>query len=261
MSKKIAQLTKVIYQLNCRNEDGDAQVRSVADRYEEEIASIMGDAKTKIGTLRDELATKNDSKKLESVVKELSRQHDKEKEAAMRELEALKRSVLDKEGDAKKNFEERMLAASREVAKAKEDFNSALNDIRATSSNSASEMDAFRRKKDEETDALVKEYNERYKAMLAQQMDEQDQLEKRLNSEWGAKVDAIQAEMAGKVGSLSQLLNDEQAKCKQLTDALNTSIKEVEHLKVTIAGLEADIAERAARESGLSQGTDSLAKE
>jgi hypothetical protein len=40
MSKKIAQLTKVIYHLNTKNDDHDFQLKSLADTYESEIEEV-----------------------------------------------------------------------------------------------------------------------------------------------------------------------------------------------------------------------------
>ena len=40
MSKKIAQLTKVIYNLNTKNDDHEFQLKSLADTYENEIEEV-----------------------------------------------------------------------------------------------------------------------------------------------------------------------------------------------------------------------------
>ena len=40
MSKKIAQLTKVIYHLNTKNDDHEFQLNSLADAYESEIEDV-----------------------------------------------------------------------------------------------------------------------------------------------------------------------------------------------------------------------------
>jgi len=40
MSKKIAQLTKVIYQLNSKNDDHEFELQSVTDAYEQEIDEV-----------------------------------------------------------------------------------------------------------------------------------------------------------------------------------------------------------------------------
>lgn len=40
MSKKIAQLTKVIYHLNTKNDDHEQQLKTVTDNYESEIQEV-----------------------------------------------------------------------------------------------------------------------------------------------------------------------------------------------------------------------------
>lgn len=40
MSKKIAQLTKVIYHLNTKNDDHEFQLKALADSYESEIEEV-----------------------------------------------------------------------------------------------------------------------------------------------------------------------------------------------------------------------------
>jgi sulfatase maturation enzyme AslB (radical SAM superfamily) len=40
MSKKIAQLTKVIYYLNTKNEDSQMQLNALADNHDEELEEI-----------------------------------------------------------------------------------------------------------------------------------------------------------------------------------------------------------------------------
>ena len=45
MSKKIAQLTKVIYYLNTKNEDHNVEVQSLAEAYEDEIEDVSASAR------------------------------------------------------------------------------------------------------------------------------------------------------------------------------------------------------------------------
>jgi len=48
MSKKIAQLTKVIFHLNSKNEEHSDDLSSLSDAYETEIDGILKDAYTKV---------------------------------------------------------------------------------------------------------------------------------------------------------------------------------------------------------------------
>ncbi|KAJ3099061.1 hypothetical protein HDU97_003494 [Phlyctochytrium planicorne] len=55
MSKKIAQLTKVIYYLNTKNEDHNVEVQSLIDAYEEELSEAIRDGTSQLEELRAKL--------------------------------------------------------------------------------------------------------------------------------------------------------------------------------------------------------------
>ena len=61
MSKKIAQLTKVVFFLNTKDEDNEAKVNSLTTLYEDEITHVISDAQSQISNLSD----KNDNLGLE----------------------------------------------------------------------------------------------------------------------------------------------------------------------------------------------------
>ena len=60
MSKKVAQLTKVIYHLNAKNEEHDLELNQLADQYENEIDTIMKDASAKLNEFRRQLDIKKE---------------------------------------------------------------------------------------------------------------------------------------------------------------------------------------------------------
>ena len=55
MSKKIAQLTKVIYALNSKNDDQEMQLTAVQDAYEAEIEQMLKETYTRINEFRKQL--------------------------------------------------------------------------------------------------------------------------------------------------------------------------------------------------------------
>jgi Family with sequence similarity 184, A and B len=59
MSKKIAQLTKVIYHLNTRNEDHQSELDAIGLNHESETRELMRDAANKIGKFKDLADVKN----------------------------------------------------------------------------------------------------------------------------------------------------------------------------------------------------------
>jgi Skp family chaperone for outer membrane proteins len=58
MSKKIAQLTKVIYHLNTRNEDHQADLDAMSANHQAEIQMILKDAASKLGKFKEALDMK-----------------------------------------------------------------------------------------------------------------------------------------------------------------------------------------------------------
>ncbi|TPX60037.1 hypothetical protein PhCBS80983_g02046 [Powellomyces hirtus] len=55
ISKKVAQLTKVIYYLNTKNEDHAVEIQSLAEAYEDEIQDVILDGRKRINVIREEL--------------------------------------------------------------------------------------------------------------------------------------------------------------------------------------------------------------
>lgn len=52
MSKKIAQLTKVIYHLNTKNDDHDLEISKLNERHQGEIQQILRDAAAKVNQFK-----------------------------------------------------------------------------------------------------------------------------------------------------------------------------------------------------------------
>lgn len=89
LSKKVAQLTKVIYHLNTRNEDSDAKLQQVQADYEAEIASLLEESNKKITAAKDEGGgQKKAIIAMEKQVAELEKTYAAEKAKALKELEA-----------------------------------------------------------------------------------------------------------------------------------------------------------------------------
>lgn len=61
MSKKIAQLTKVIYHLNTKNEDHQTELDIVTSNHQLEIQQILKDAAARIGKFKEMMESKQAS--------------------------------------------------------------------------------------------------------------------------------------------------------------------------------------------------------
>ena len=61
MSKKIAQLTKVIYHLNTKNEDNQSEIENVNYNHQLEIQHILTDSTSKMNKMKDSIEQKQAS--------------------------------------------------------------------------------------------------------------------------------------------------------------------------------------------------------
>jgi Skp family chaperone for outer membrane proteins len=82
LCKKVAQLTKVVYHLNVRNEDHDAELAAARRRHEGEIKRLAADAEAKVFALRAGIDAAREAAKAEGLLATLREQYGREKEEA-----------------------------------------------------------------------------------------------------------------------------------------------------------------------------------
>lgn len=58
MSKKIAQLTKVIYHLNTKNEDNNFELETLKSQHQVEIQQLLNDSTNKLAKLKEIIDSK-----------------------------------------------------------------------------------------------------------------------------------------------------------------------------------------------------------
>lgn len=75
MSKKIAQLTKVIFHLHSKNEENSLYHTALTNAYEKEIETILKDSNTVIHRQKDALDKSKDQTALKDKIKDLESSH------------------------------------------------------------------------------------------------------------------------------------------------------------------------------------------
>ncbi len=79
MSKKIAQLTKVIFHLHSKNEENGQYQNSVAGAYEKEIEIILKEANNIINRQKDAIEKQKEGGNMKQMIKELEEKHTNER--------------------------------------------------------------------------------------------------------------------------------------------------------------------------------------
>ncbi|KAM6138585.1 protein FAM184A isoform 1-T1 [Phoenicopterus ruber ruber] len=126
MSKKIAQLTKVIYALNTKNDEHEAAIQALKDAHEEEIQQILAETREKILQYKSKVAEEMDLKRKIQVLEESLEDHKKMKHQALTEFEAYKDRVEDMQLCAEAQHVQRVVTMSREVEEIRKKFEERL---------------------------------------------------------------------------------------------------------------------------------------
>ncbi|XP_028913372.1 protein FAM184A isoform X4 [Ornithorhynchus anatinus] len=126
MSKKIAQLTKVIYALNTKNDEHESAIQALKEAHEEEIQQILAETREKILQYKSKVTEELDLKRKIQVLEESLEDHRKMKHQALTEFEAYKHRVEDMQLCAEAQHVQRVVTMSREVEEIRKKFDEKL---------------------------------------------------------------------------------------------------------------------------------------
>lgn len=174
LSKKIAQLTKVVVHLNARNDENEGRFKKMRESFETDIRTIMSDAHLKIGQYQRQLDAFLDPAPCESdIVRTRVLEHEQERKVVLEQLAALKaqgekRDVELRERNAVRTTE--LTSQVRELAKSfarkKESFHNAVGKTQSELEQQSSEL---RRRHELELAAVRAEYDRRIADLQAAQ--------------------------------------------------------------------------------------------
>ncbi|XP_069462710.1 protein FAM184A isoform X2 [Ambystoma mexicanum] len=132
MSKKIAQLTKVIYALNTRNDEHESGIQAIKEAHEEEIQQILAETREKILQYKSKVTEEVDLKRRIQGLEESLEEHKKMKQQALAEFEAFKGRVEDMQLCAEAQHVQRVVTMSREVEEIRKRFEERLRGFMQT---------------------------------------------------------------------------------------------------------------------------------
>jgi len=225
MSKKIAQLTKVIYHLNTRNDDHEQEMAALAAQHESEINGILQDAANKINRFKDALAKQREAAKEATTVRMLQERHEDERASVLAQFEEYKRTVKERERAQQTEFASRLRDMKRSMDEAKdrfrdrmEQFAKAAKDLAANSSISNDELERLKANHKQEMEDLVHKYNKQYNDMLAQRMEEEDKMRAELEAENKAACENLSKQFESRLKKFRQQAEDARAALKKASD-------------------------------------------
>ncbi|XP_074470826.1 protein FAM184A isoform X3 [Sebastes fasciatus] len=126
MSKKIAQLTKVIYALNTKNDEHEAAIATLKEAHEEEVQQILSETREKILQYKSKISDEMDLKRRIQSLEESMELHDRMKRQALAEFESYRQRVEDMQLCTEAQHTQRVVSMSREVEEMRRSFEEKL---------------------------------------------------------------------------------------------------------------------------------------
>ncbi|KAF7656420.1 hypothetical protein LDENG_00041400 [Lucifuga dentata] len=126
MSKKIAQLTKVIYALNTKNDEHEEEIESLKDAHEDEVQHIVTETRDKIMQYKSKMADEADLRRRLASLEESVELHEHMKRQALAEFEMYRQRMEDSQLCTEAQHTQRVVSMSREVEEMRRDFEEKL---------------------------------------------------------------------------------------------------------------------------------------
>uniref|UniRef100_A0A8C6X036 Zgc:85722 n=1 Tax=Neogobius melanostomus TaxID=47308 RepID=A0A8C6X036_9GOBI len=126
MSKKIAQLTKVIYALNTKNDEHEEEIDSLKEAHEDEVQHIVTETRDKIMQYKSKMADESDLRRRLASLEESVEMHEHMKRQALAEFEMYRQRMEDSQLCTEAQHTQRVVSMSREVEEMRRDFEEKL---------------------------------------------------------------------------------------------------------------------------------------
>ncbi|XP_041109035.1 protein FAM184A isoform X1 [Polyodon spathula] len=126
ISKKIAQLTKVIYALNTKNDEHEAAIQSLKEAHEEEVQQILSETREKILQYKSKVSDEVDLRRRIQSLEESMELHERMKRQAMAEFKTYRQRVEDMQLCTEAQHTQHVVTMSREVEEMRRSFEEKL---------------------------------------------------------------------------------------------------------------------------------------
>ena len=235
LCKKVAQLTKVIYHLNTRNEDAEGRLQLLQDDYEAEIESLLQDASAKVAAASEENGGKA-AAALAEKVEALEKSYAAEKKKSLEQLESYK-------AELKATSESKQADAARALKETQGEMQGRITELEAA----IKQAQEGKANDKQELEMVVQMHNAKYNEMMAQQLTEQDKLSAALRE----AEEALRAQQAAAEAERAQMLREQEAASAGAGELAALQAAQAKELQALQARFEEEAAARRAAEEAV----------
>lgn len=130
MSKKIAQLTKVIFHLHTKNEENKSFKQAISNANEKEINLILEQCNRMVNQYKDALEKQQAGGNLVQKMKELETKHSKEKESSVADFEEYKRKTSQRENEINMMHQDKVENMKMDLSELKGRFEDRVEELK-----------------------------------------------------------------------------------------------------------------------------------
>lgn len=168
LCKKIAQLTRVIFHLNTKNDEYESNLRAVVAAYEDELEGLIATYNSTVSRLKESINQNNKSSEFKTQLKDFQSRIEIDKQKSFSEFSSYKRKVEDQETKNKSEIEK--YKSELELMTMKyENFESKLRKY-------VDESEHSKGMASQEMAEYVREQNEKYNELLKKKLDSDEML-------------------------------------------------------------------------------------
>ncbi|XP_055561742.1 protein FAM184B isoform X6 [Falco cherrug] len=246
MCKKIAQLTKVIYALNTKNDEHEASIQALREAHEEEIQHVLAETRETILQCKSKAEEEQLLRKHIQALEIAVEHHRRLKEKALAELTLCKKQVEGREPRAEANQAQTVL--STDTVDTNADFENKLLHLNQESGGLLNECKASGRENLDKKVNLDEKYSVEGQALI-NKMEDLKSENQRATEEYTLKTSKLQASYEREKETLKRAMH------QSITETNNYQQREMEQRKSSeaeegfllqhVKKLEADLEEKS----------------
>ncbi|XP_071412840.1 protein FAM184B isoform X2 [Pithys albifrons albifrons] len=247
MCKKIAQLTKVIYALNTKNDEHEASIQALREAHEEEIQHILAETKETILQCKSKVEEEQLLRKHIQALEIAVEQHKRLKEEALAELTLCKKQVEEKE--SRTDMKRAQTVLSRDMVDTNAGFENKLPHLNQELDGLLNECKALRRENLDKTVNLDEKCSVEGRALI-NEMENLKIRNQNATEEYLQKTSKLQAPYEREKETLKKAMQqsviETKMNCQQReTEQRKNSETEEGFLLQQVKKLEADLEEKS----------------
>ncbi|XP_009322349.1 PREDICTED: protein FAM184B isoform X4 [Pygoscelis adeliae] len=247
MCKKIAQLTKVIYALNTKNDEHEASIQALGEAHEKEIQHILAETRETILQCKSKVEEEQLLRKRIQALEIAVEQHKRLKEEALAELTLCKKQVEERE--PRTEVKQAQTVLSTDTVDTNADFENKLLHLNQESDGLLNEYKASRRANLDKKVILAEKYSVEGQALI-NEMENLKSESQRVTEEYTQKTSKLQAsyerEKEDLKNAMQQSVIETEKNCWQRElEQRKSSEPEEGFLLQQVKKLEADLEEKS----------------